>query len=111
MVERAISFYDEIVHRKLPPTEEIYINLIHACAGRKDLCIPLLVVYFASLFSIIRDNYNKAFEFFAKMKEDGYHPDKITYNNLLLNCANRGDHEVKTMTTKTYIYSFYRHWK
>eukprot|EP00026_Physarum_polycephalum_P006867 Phypoly_transcript_06920.p1 GENE.Phypoly_transcript_06920~~Phypoly_transcript_06920.p1 ORF type:complete len:569 (+),score=84.53 Phypoly_transcript_06920:34-1707(+) len=80
MVERAINFYDEIISKKLIPTEEVYVSLIHACAGRKDLY-----------------NYNKAFEFFLKMKEDGFHPTMSTYTSLLLNSANRGDYETMEM--------------
>lgn len=92
MVERAINFYDELVHRKMPPTEHVYNSLIRACAGRKDLCI--FPRHFCVMALILSDNYNKAFEFFAKMKEDGFHPTIETYTNLLLNSAVRGDFEV-----------------
>ena len=102
-MERAINFYDEIISKKMIPTEEVYVSLIHACAGRKDLCI---LFYFLFLFSSFEsslnrvDNYNKAFEFFQKMKEDGFHPNIKTYTALLLNSANRGDYEVFKQTKK-----------
>jgi len=72
--ERAFLFLEEMDKAQIPLIETNYNALIHACAKRNDAF-----------------NYQKAFEMFRRMKDEGYIPELHTYNALINVCARRGD--------------------
>jgi len=70
--ERAMRLFDQILEKKLTPTDVAYNTVIKAFAKRREL-------------------YKKCFEMADRMEANGYKADIITYSTLLHVCARNGD--------------------